>query len=331
MSGPQRPIGVAVTPMETRRDVIVHLAQQAEALGYSSFSVAEGWGHDAFALLAEIAVRTSTLRIGVNVVNVWGRSPATIAMSATTLAHQSSGRFFLGLGAGSPALAEGLHDLAFRDPIARVQSVTEQVRRLLDGQRLVSTVDGAQPMRLAVTAPERVPIALAALGPRAVGLAGRLADYWTPFFLPVSGLAARGEPLADGGRPTRTLTWPGIPAAVSADPERARSLAAWWLAFYLTKMGPLYPATLVKLGFRREVDAVVAANPPGAQPTVPAQADRLIDEVTVGGTADDARSQLESWFKAGADLPTIVLPPGAPVDELDGALEGLAPLAKARA
>ncbi|MFN2562525.1 MAG: LLM class flavin-dependent oxidoreductase [Jatrophihabitans sp.] len=58
--------------MGTRREVIVHLAQRAEALGYSSFSVAEGWGHDAFALLAEIAVRTTTVRIGVNVVNVWG-------------------------------------------------------------------------------------------------------------------------------------------------------------------------------------------------------------------------------------------------------------------
>jgi alkanesulfonate monooxygenase SsuD/methylene tetrahydromethanopterin reductase-like flavin-dependent oxidoreductase (luciferase family) len=330
VSGAQRPIGVAVTPMETRREVIVHLAQRAEALGYTSFSVAEGWGHDAFALLAEIAIRTTTLRIGANVVNVWGRSPATIAMSATTLAHQSSGRFFLGLGAGSPALAEGLHDLAFRDPVGRVESVTEQVRRLLDGQRLAPRVEGAQPLRLAVTAADRIPIAIAALGPRSVGLAGRLADYWTPFFLPVSGLAATGEPLA-GGRPSRTLTWPGIPAAVSADPERARSLAAWWLMFYLTKMGPLYPATLVKLGFGREVDAVVAANPPGAPPTVPARADRLVSEIILGGSADDVRSQLESWYEAGADMPTIVLTPGVPVEELDCTLEGLAPIGNTRA
>jgi alkanesulfonate monooxygenase SsuD/methylene tetrahydromethanopterin reductase-like flavin-dependent oxidoreductase (luciferase family) len=266
-----RPIAVGVTPMETRREVIVHLAQRAERLGYSAFFVAEGWGHDAFALLAEIAARTTTMRIGTNVINGWGRSAATIAMSATTLAQQSGGRFILGLGAGSPALAEGLHNLAFDDPTGRVESVTNQVRRLLDGQRLPPNLHGARPIRLAVTAPARVPITMAALGPRSVGLAARLADYWSPFFLPVSGLAATAEPLARGteGRPARPLTWPGIPIAVSAGPERARSLAAWWLAFYLTTMGPLYPRTLISLGFGPEVAAVLAANPPGSRPTVP--------------------------------------------------------------
>lgn len=318
-----RPIAVGVTPMETRREVIVHLAQRAEQLGYSAFFVAEGWGHDAFALLADVAARTTTLRIGTSVINVWGRSAATIAMSATTLAQQSAGRFVLGLGAGSPALAEGLHQSAFRDPIRRLESITQQVRLLLDGQRLPPAFDGALAMRLAVTAPARVPISMAALGPRAIRLAARLADYWTPFFLPVSGLAA--TTLAYGSE-LRAAAWPGIPVAVSADPQRARSTAAWWLAFYLTRMGPLYPRMLRSFGFGAEVDAAIAANPPGSSPMIPATAQALVDELSITGSAEHARGKLDAWYRAGADLPTIVLPPGANLDELDHALTAFAPI-----
>ncbi|MCU1641267.1 MAG: Luciferase-like, subgroup [Nocardia sp.] len=45
-------LGVAFTPMETRRDVIVATALRAEELGYEVFSLAEGWAYDATLLLA---------------------------------------------------------------------------------------------------------------------------------------------------------------------------------------------------------------------------------------------------------------------------------------
>jgi len=51
-------------------------------------------------LLAELAVRTSRIQLGTGVLNVWGRSAASLAMLATSLAEVSDGRFVLGLGAG---------------------------------------------------------------------------------------------------------------------------------------------------------------------------------------------------------------------------------------
>ena len=83
-------LGVGLTPLETRREVVLHVATRAEQLGYDTFYLAEGWGHDAVVLLTEVAVRTSRIRLGTGVLNVWGRSPATIAMLATSL-HQTSG------------------------------------------------------------------------------------------------------------------------------------------------------------------------------------------------------------------------------------------------
>src|SRR3954464_15072639 len=141
----QRPLAVGLTPMETRREVVMHVATRAEDLGYTAVFVAEGWGHDVSVLLTEIALRTNRIGLGSGVLNVWGRSPATIAMLAASLDELSGGRFVLGLGAGSPALAEGLHDVPFRRPVARLRHVTRQVQRLLGGDRMEPSAPGAVP------------------------------------------------------------------------------------------------------------------------------------------------------------------------------------------
>ncbi|HEY2489410.1 MAG TPA: LLM class flavin-dependent oxidoreductase, partial [Streptosporangiaceae bacterium] len=74
--------GVALTPMETRRDVIVMAAVLADQLGYETFAVPEGWGLDSVPVLTEIALRTATIRLVSGVLSVWGRTPATLAMTA---------------------------------------------------------------------------------------------------------------------------------------------------------------------------------------------------------------------------------------------------------
>jgi alkanesulfonate monooxygenase SsuD/methylene tetrahydromethanopterin reductase-like flavin-dependent oxidoreductase (luciferase family) len=316
--------------METRREVLLHVADRAEQLGYDAFFLAEGWGHDAGVLLAEVATRTHRITLGTGIVNVWGRSPASIAMLATSLAEVTGGRFVLGLGAGSPPLAEGFHDVAFTAPVGRLGAVTRQVRRLLSGERLQPSEErDARPLKLAVVPEAPVPVYLAALGPKAVRLAGEVADGWCPFLLPISGLDAstrqldgveRGSP--GGARPTVA---PSIPTAVSDDPAGALALASWWVAFYLGSMGPLYRSTLRRLGHAEAVDEVLAANPTPRTYDVPESARGLLDELTLWGDADRARAALDRWYAAGAELPTLTLPPGRSVDELDHMLEAMRP------
>ena len=317
--------------METRREVVLHLADRAEALEYEAFFVAEGWGHDAGVLLAEVATRTDRITLGTGIINVWGRTPASIAMLATSLAEVSGDRFVLGLGTGSPPLAEGLHDVAFEAPVERLGVVTRQVRRLLSGQRLEPTTEWAtKPLRLAVLPQTPIPINLAALGPSAVRLAGELADGWYPFLLPLSGLdsgirllekgMARGAP----GRMPPTIA-PCIPTAVSVDPATALEVASWWVSFYLVSMGPLYRKTLRQLGHGQEVDEVLAANPTTRTFEVPESARGLLDELTLWGDAERARAALDRWYTAGAQMPTLTLPPNRPVEELDYMLESLRP------
>ncbi len=328
---PTRRLAVGLTPMETRREVVLHVADRAQELGYDAFFLAEGWGHDAGVLLAEVATRTSRITLGTGIINVWGRTPASVAMLATSLAELSGDRFVLGLGAGSPALAEGLHDVAFTAPIERLGAVTRQVRRLLTGQRLEPTaVPTTRPLKLAVTPQAAIPIYLAALGPSAVRLAGELADGWYPFLLPLSGLASDIRLLEEGvarGAPGRVLPTiaPCIPTAVSADPAIAREVASWWVSFYLVSMGPLYRKTLHRLGHGRAVEEVLAANPTPRTFDVPESARVLLDELTLWGDAEHARAALDRWYATGAQMPTLTLPPGRRVEELDDILESLRP------
>ena len=127
--------GVALSPMETRHEVIVGAGRLADELGYEVFAVPEGWGLDSSVLLAELALWTRRITLVSAVVSVWGRAPATLAMTAATLDRLAQGRYVLGLGASTRALVEGLHGVAFERPADKLGEVTTRVRALLAGER----------------------------------------------------------------------------------------------------------------------------------------------------------------------------------------------------
>ena len=129
--------GVGLTPMETRRDVIVRTAVLADELGYEVFVLPEGWGLDPAPVLTEIALRTARICLASGILSVWGRTPATLAMTAATLHQVCGGRYVLGLGASTKALVEGFHDTAFEHPAAKLRDVVTRVRTLLAGSALL--------------------------------------------------------------------------------------------------------------------------------------------------------------------------------------------------
>jgi alkanesulfonate monooxygenase SsuD/methylene tetrahydromethanopterin reductase-like flavin-dependent oxidoreductase (luciferase family) len=311
-------VGIAFTPFETRADVILRLAMRADALGLARVDVAEGWTHDALILLAEIAHRTERIGLGASVVSVWGRTPATLALGAAGLQRASGGRFALGLGAGSPPLAEGLHGRTWDAPLARLRATMIDVRALLAGERLPHPAAGARPLRLGVVPETPVPLVLAALADGSIRLAGELADAWAPFLWARSHLAEGRALLEEGAAraaapvaaPTRATV--AVPAALAEDEAAARALAAWWLKAYTTLMGPLYPRVLSeRLGYRAGVEALGEAGD-----ELPAAAEALADDVTLLATYDGAADAIGGWFAAGADSVGIVLPPGRPEEEL---------------
>src|SRR5207245_1507002 len=119
MAAVARPLAVSVMPLENRREQFLTLATLGERLGYDALLLPETWAYDVTIVLAEAAVKTERIRVGSAILGVWNRSAATLAMGAATLASLSRGRFILGLGASTPQLVEGLHDVPFGAPLAQ--------------------------------------------------------------------------------------------------------------------------------------------------------------------------------------------------------------------
>ncbi len=179
MTGHRR--GVALTPMETRRDVIVRTAALADELGYELFAVPEGWGLDSAPVLAEIAMHTATIQLASGVLSVWGRTPATLAMTAATLDQISEGRYVLGLGASTRALVEGFHDTLFEHPAGKLRDVVTKVRALLAGHPAqLHHAPAARSLRLGQPPAPHIPIWVAALGHHTTRVAAELGDGWIP-------------------------------------------------------------------------------------------------------------------------------------------------------
>jgi alkanesulfonate monooxygenase SsuD/methylene tetrahydromethanopterin reductase-like flavin-dependent oxidoreductase (luciferase family) len=330
------PVGVSVMPLDNRRDTLIGVAASAERLGFGAYFLPETWAHDVTVLMAEAAIRTRRLVLGTGILGVWGRSAGTLAMAAASLSEVSSSRFVLGLGASTAQLTEGLHDVPFVAPLAKMRRTVTQVRALLGGERVpLAVATGARPLKLNLAPSGAVPIFLAALTDESVRLAGELADGWLPFLYPrrclAQGIALLREGAARSGDSARRVSvYPTVPTVVSDDPAEARAGAAWFVSFYLTTMGPLYRRSLARQGFSREIDAVIGANNPKFTGEVPPAADRLLEELTAFGPPAEARERLGEWHAAGADMPLVFLRPNLTPEQIEHTLGAFGPMLESR-
>ncbi|MFC6238147.1 LLM class flavin-dependent oxidoreductase [Longivirga aurantiaca] len=313
------PIGIGFTPFEDRLDVIERVTRHAEERGLAFVSVAEAMSLAAPLVLARLAAVTSRIGLTTGVLSVWGRTPATLAMTAAELQRQSDGRFVLGLGAGTAPIAEGFHGNRWESPLGRLRSTCLAVSALLRGERLPDPPSHARPLALAKPPDTKVPLALAAITDPSIRLAGELADQWLPFLLPPSALDRGGEQLRASAvrheRSTVPTVTAAIPVAIAEDEATASTIAARWLVTYCTRMGPVYPRVLRENGYGSEIDALLEASSDPRTPVLPAAAERLARDVLVFGAHGDMREVLARW-QQHADQITLVVPFASQLDDL---------------
>jgi F420-dependent oxidoreductase-like protein len=307
----------------------LQVVQEAERLGYDSVWAAEAYGSDAATVLAWLAAGTSTVKLGSAIFQMPGRSPAMTAMTAATIDELSGGRMVLGIGSSGPQVAEGWHGQRFGRQLQRTREYVAVVRKALARERLefkgetleLPLPDGPGKALKLMIGPvqERIPIYLAAIGPKNTALAGEIADGWIPTFFSPEHVASFRELLEEGAaRAGRSLDAfdiaPTVQAYVSDDLELARNLMRPVLALYIGGMGSrrqnFYNNLVKRYGFEEAAgeiqDLYLDGKKTEAAEAIPAE---LIDAVSLCGPPDVVRDRLAAFRQAGVG--TLMVSPMA--------------------
>jgi F420-dependent oxidoreductase-like protein len=303
----------------------VAMAREAERLGYHSVWTAEAWGSDCITPLTWIAAKTERIHLGTAVMQMPGRSPANAAMTAGTLDLLSRGRLLLGLGVSGPQVVEGWHGVPYGKPLARTREYVEIIRRILKrdepleyhGEIYDIPLRGGtglgKPLKL-LLAPvrTRIPIYLAALGPKNVALAAEIADGWLPiFFFPQKMTvfqSALNEGFLRAGAAKDRASFdiaPTVNVQLGEDVNACREALKPNLALYIGGMGArgrnFYFDLFCRYGYeeaaRKIQDLYLEGSRISAIAAVP---DELVDEVSLCGPRERIRDRLDAWRSSGA-------------------------------
>ena len=302
---------------------VARQARLAEELGYDSVWVGEAYGTDAVTPLTWAAACTERLRIGSAIMQIPARTPAATAMTALTLDRLSGGRFRMGLGMSGPQVVEGWHGRPFRRPLATTEEYVDIVRQIfraegkvqLDGEIFQVPYSGpagrgvGKAMRSAFK-PTSIPILLAAIGPKNVQLALRIADGLLPMLWnPHRAHQVYGDVIARAASGTFELA-PTVPVAVGDDIEACRDVVRPMLATYIGGMGSretnFYNQAVRRYGYEEVAEQVqnlyLEGHRDEAIAAVPAT---LVDELALVGPAGHIAEQLCAWRSSGVS--TLIL------------------------
>src|SRR4051812_14789639 len=297
----------------------IDIIREAEKLGYDSVWTAEAYGSDAATILGWIAAQTSTIKIGSAIFQMPARSAAMTAMTAATLDQLSEGRMLLGIGSSGPQASEGGHGGRFAKQLQRTREYIAVVRKALARERVEfhgETIDLPLPdgpgkaLKLTIApVQERIPIYLAAIGPKNTALAGEIADGWIPTLLDPEHLGTLRESLDEGAqRSGRDLGGfdiaPSVQVFINDDLDAARDALRPFIALYVGGMGSrkqnFYNQLVQRYGFEdaaKEVqDLYLDGKKDEAAAALPGE---LIDRVSICGPKDVVRERLAKYRDAG--------------------------------
>ncbi len=297
---------------------------ELEKVGVDIALVAEAYSYDAVSQLGYLAAKTSTIELGTGVVPIYTRTPTLMAMTAAGLDYVSDGRFRLGIGTSGPQVMEGFHGVPFDAPLGRTREVVEICRQVWRRERV--KYDGryyqlplpadrgtglGKPLKL-INHPvrQRIPITIAALGPKNVELTAEIAEGWQPvFFSPEKADAVWGEALRAGfaKRDPALGEFDIMVSASLAIGEAVEDRLAWakpQLALYLGGMGArgknFYHNLATRYGFGDAADRIQDLYLAGRkQEAVQAVPDELVRSVSLIGPSGYVKERLAAYAEAG--------------------------------
>jgi alkanesulfonate monooxygenase SsuD/methylene tetrahydromethanopterin reductase-like flavin-dependent oxidoreductase (luciferase family) len=287
------------------------IVRAAETAGYGTLWLPQVSGRDPFVTLGALAGETRDLRLATGVVPMRSRTAIVTAMAAATVHERSGGRAVLGIGSGA----------VDRGALQELRSYVDTVRSLLGGDTVER--DGRR-TRLSLALPSAVPIWISALGPKAMRLAGEVADgallNWCPPERVVfardriaEGARAAGRDPADVGIAVYVRSWVGDD--VTEGMNAVRAAAAEYASY------PAYSRQFAQVGLGEEAAVAAEAHRAGRPHDAP---ERLVRAVCAFG--DDAPARIAELHDAGAEPVVYPVTTGDAPASIEATLLALAPV-----
>ena len=317
-------LGLNVGYSGSQISINMDLVREAERLGFHSVWTAEAYGSDAVVPAAWMAAQTTKIHVGTGIMQMPARTPAMTAMTATTLDQLSGGRFLLGIGASGPQVVEGWHGAAYGNPIGRVREYVEILHKIWDRKepvqhegkhyRIPYEGEGAsglgKPLK-SILHGRRIPIYVAAIGPKSVEQTAEVADGWLPiFFSPTrmsiwKGALDAGFARAGGGKSLNDFdVAPTVTVIQGSDVASCLQFVKGMLALYVGGMGArgknFYNELACRYGYesaaKKIQDLYLAGNKAEAAAAVP---DEFADEISLVGPPERIKDRLQAWKGSG--------------------------------
>ncbi|PPF79444.1 LLM class F420-dependent oxidoreductase [Subtercola sp. Z020] len=335
-------LGVTIDYAEDFADAAAEV-RRLEGAGAEVFAVSEAYSFDAVSRLGYLAAITRTATLMSSILPIYSRTPALLAMTAAGLDSLSGGRFELGLGSSGPQVIEGFHGVPFARPLGHLRETVDICRTVWRRERLehrgreytvpLPREQGGtglgKPLKL-INRPVRasIPVAIAALTPRAVEQTAEIADGWFPFlYHPERADEAWGASLAAGAARRDPALGPldvivGVPLFVGRDDgsddaliERMLSAYRERMALYVGGMGArganFYTDLAVRYGYGADAlrvqELYLAGEKAAASDALP---DDFVLATSLIGRAGRVRERLQAFAASG--VTTVLAQPLAP-------------------
>ncbi|KZS65034.1 MAG: LLM class F420-dependent oxidoreductase [Mycobacterium pseudokansasii] len=316
-------IGIALDYSGGFHDAVDRVVELEKA-GIDIAVVAEAYSFDAVSHLGYLAARTTRVELASGVLPIYIRTPSLLAMTAAGLDFVSDGRFHLGIGTSGPQVIEGFHGVEFDAPIGRTREVVEICRQIWRRERLHyagkhyqiplppdrGTGLGKALQLINHPVRERIPISIAALGPKNVELTAEIAEGWQPvFFYPEKADGVWGEALATGAAKRDPALGPldvmvGTSLAIGEDVEGRLGWTKPQLALYIGGMGAkgrnFYHSLATRYGFGAVADRIQELYLAGRKrEAIDAVPDELVRGIALIGPRGHVAERLAAFADAG--------------------------------
>jgi 5,10-methylenetetrahydromethanopterin reductase len=271
--------------------------------------IPETWGMENFSMLSMVSQKAPSHKIGSSIINIYSRSPASIAMGAVTVDTISKGRLILGLGTSSMSIVEDFHGYEFKKPVLRMLEYVEIIKLILSGNTVNYTgkIFNLKNFTLLIKPPrEKIPIYLAAVNQKMVELTWSVADGVIFYLRPIEEMKKTIQKMQSKKKIDVACQ---LITCVSQDSELAVNKCKKTLAFYIS-VGKIYRDFLAKNGFESETRNIFEEfNQSGFDSNHELVTDKMINSLTIAGDPENCIAQLQKFKETGMDLPIIQFNP----------------------